>query len=178
MFCDRDSQYFDQNDRLIGEAVITYLKYRPAEAPPQKAADSDAGPKKAERIRPMENQDSKHYWQGLRDGNLLLQQCSSCQTLRHPPQPMCEQCQSLEWHCLEASGRGEVYSYTAVHYPEIPPFDSPNCIAIVDLEEGVRLASQIEGVEPEDIYIGMPVCTEIRQVQDGLSLPIFKPVES
>jgi uncharacterized OB-fold protein len=60
-----------------------------------------------------------------------------------------------------------------MHYPEIPPFDYPNAIVLVDLDEGVRITSQLEGVEPQDIQIGSRVIAQIKEVQDGLSLPIF-----
>jgi len=87
---------------------------------------------------------------------------------------MCENCQSLDWDTLESAREGVVYSYTAIHYPEIPPFDYPNCIVLVDLKEGVRIAAQINGLKPEQIKIGMPVIAEITEVQKDLSLPIFK----
>tara|TARA_B110000285_G_C14605198_1_gene372457 strand:+ start:122 stop:328 length:207 start_codon:yes stop_codon:yes gene_type:complete len=60
-----------------------------------------------------------------------------------------------------------------MHYPEIPPFDYPNAIVLVDLDEGVRITSQLEGVDPQDIQIGSRVIAQIKEVQDGLSLPIF-----
>ena len=60
-----------------------------------------------------------------------------------------------------------------MHYPEIPPFDYPNAIVLVDLDDGVRITSQLEGVEPEDIKIGSRVIAQIKEVQEGLCLPIF-----
>lgn len=168
------AEYFDQNERLIGEATITYLKYKPAQTI---AAAEPAIVKKVERIRPVENHDSKHYWQGLRDGKLLLQQCSSCQTLRHPPQPMCEQCQSLNWQTIESGCEGSIYSHTTIHYPEIPPFDYPNSVVLVDLDEGVRIAAQLAGSKPEQIQIGQRVKAKIVEVQTDLSLPVFEVIE-
>lgn len=165
------AEYFNQNDELCGDARITYLKYQPRTEAPQKTPSK---PPKIERIRPVENDDSKHYWQGLREGKLLLQQCSNCQTMRHPPQPMCEACQSLDWNTVESGLTGSIYSYTAIHYPEIPPFDYPNCIVLVDLDEGVRIASQLQGTKSSEIVIGSRVKATIQEVQDGLSLPIFE----
>ena len=170
------AEYFNQDDELVGDATITYLKYQP---PAAASTTPTQAPQKierlhAERIRPVENHDSQHYWQGLRDGKLLLQQCSDCQSLRHPPQPMCEACQSLNWNTLESKCSGTIYSYTTIHYPEIPPFDYPNSIVLVDLDEGVRLASQLVGVKPDEIEIGARVTATITEVQDGLSLPIFE----
>lgn len=130
--------------------------------------------KKIERIRPVENYDSRHFWQGLRDGKLLIQACSECGQRRHPPQPMCEKCQSLDWQTIESGLRGTIYSYTVIHYPEIPPFDYPNAIVLVDLDEGVRLASQLSGCDPQDIRIGQRVVAKLVEVQEGMTLPVFE----
>ncbi len=126
------------------------------------------------RIRPVENYDSQHYWQGLRDGKLLLQACADCGALRHPPQPMCEHCQSLDWTTLESACRGAIHSYTVIYYPEIPPFDYPNAIVLVDLDEGVRIASQLVNCDPHDIDIGKRVVANIVAVEPGLALPLFE----
>lgn len=170
-FVTERAEYYNQNDELFGEAEVTYFKY----APPEKsAAAPSSGPQKIERIKPVENHDSKHYWQGLRDGQLLIQQCDDCDTPRHPPQPMCETCQSTNWSTIQATGLGTIHSFTVLHYPEIPPFDYPNAIVLVDLDEGVRITSQLQGTEPEHIKIGSRVSANITEVQDGLSLPIFE----
>jgi uncharacterized OB-fold protein len=176
-FVTESAEYYNQNDELIGKADVTYFKYLPPEAPAGND-NSSAGPKKIERIRPVENYDSKHFWQGLRDGKLLIQRCESCNTLRHPPQPMCEKCQSLDWSGIESKGLGTIHSYTVMHYPEIPPFDYPNIIVLIDLDEGVRITSQLEGSDPDDINIGSRVTTNIKEVQEGLSLPIFEVIKS
>lgn len=169
------AQYMDQNDECFAEATITYFQYQAPKKPASQKPSS--GPTKINRVPPIENYDNEHYWEGLRQGKLLIQRCKSCDTLRHPPQPMCEHCQSLEWDTVESKGNGKVYTYTVMHYPEIPPFDYPNVIVLVDLDEGVRLVSQIEGCKPDSIEIGMPVEMEIKEVQDGMSLPIFKPAK-
>lgn len=132
------------------------------------------GSKTIERIRPVENYDTQHYWQGLRDGKLLIQQCAACGVRRHPPQPMCEKCQSLDWTTIESGLEGTIHSYTVIHYPEIPPFDYPNAIVLVDLDEGVRLVAQLSGRDPEIIEIGQRVIAKLVEVQDGLTLPMFE----
>lgn len=173
-FVTEHAEYFNQHNDLFGEAYITYFKYKPPEKP---VGESVAAPRKIERIRPVENHDSKHYWQGLRDGKLLIQQCDQCQTYRHPPQPMCEKCQCLKWSAVASEGFGTIHSFTVIHYPEIPPFDYPNAIVLVDLDEGVRIASQLENTEPPDIKIGARVKVRIKEVQKDLSLPIFEITE-
>lgn len=169
------AQYFDQNDECFAEAKITYFQYQAPKRPASQP--KSGGPMKIQRVAPIENYDNEHYWEGLRQGKLLIQRCTSCNTLRHPPQPMCEKCQSLEWDTVESQGKGTVYTYTVMHYPEIPPFDYPNAIVLVDLDEGVRVVSQLEGCKPDDIQIGMAVEMDIKEVQEGMSLPIFKPAQ-
>ena len=171
-FVTEHAEYFNQNDVCFGEAKVTYFKYKPKARQPHQAATEI---RKVERIRPVENHDSAHYWQGLREGKLLLQKCNQCGTFRHPPQPMCEACQSLQWSCVASKGLGTIYSYTVIHYPEIPPFDYPNAIVLVDMDEGVRLAYQLVDVAPDAIQIGARVKTRIDEVQPGLSLPVFVP---
>lgn len=172
-FVTEKAEFVDQNNEVFAEALITYFQYQ---APPKQPGKKAAAPGKINRVHPVENQDTQHFWQGLRDGKLLIQRCKSCSTLRHPPQPMCEQCQSLQWDTIESAGNGSVYTFTVMHYPEIPPFDYPNVIVLVDLEEGVRIVSQMIDVKPGDVQIGMPVQMQIKEVQDGMSLPLFRPV--
>lgn len=169
------AEFLDQNNERFAEALITYFQYEVPKKQPGAGQAASSAPGKINRVHPVENQDNAHYWQGLREGKLLIQRCKSCGKLRHPPQPMCEHCQSLEWDTIESEGKGTVYTYTVMHYPEIPPFDYPNAIVLVDLEEGVRLVSQLIDTRPEDIHIGMAVEMTIKEVQDGMSLPLFRP---
>lgn len=173
---------FFVGDDCVGEARVTYFKYRPPEDPTGPGAKQDTGGDANSmavlRTHPVENHDSKHYWQGLRDGKLLIQKCSSCETLRHPPLPMCSECQSLEWGTVESKGVGTLHSYTVMHYPHIPPFDYPNMICLVDLDDGVRIVSQMVEVKPDQLEIGMRVEAVLTEVQDGLVLPLFKPASS
>ena len=74
-----------------------------------------------------------------------------------------------------ASGRGTVYSFVVVHHPQVPGFDYPLPIAVVELEEGTRLVADLVGVDPADVHIGMPVGGEFVAVDDELTLPMFRP---
>ena len=173
-FVTEKAEFVDQNNEVFAEALITYFQYQTAPKAP--GAKKASAPGKINRVHPVENQDTQHFWQGLRDGKLLIQRCKSCSTLRHPPQPMCEKCQSLQWDTVESAGKGTLYTYTVMHYPEIPPFDYPNVIVLVELDEGVRIASQLINCKPDAVQIGMKVEMKITQVQDGMSLPLFQPV--
>jgi 3-oxo-4,17-pregnadiene-20-carboxyl-CoA hydratase alpha subunit len=127
------------------------------------------------RPRPALTQDNAFFFEGARQGKLLIQRCGSCGTLRHPPRPACVVCRSFEWDTVEATGRGTVYSYVVVHHPQVPAFDYPLPIAVVELEEGTRLVADLVGVAPEAVTIGMPVVVDFVAVDDELTLPMFRP---
>jgi len=95
----------------------------------------------------------------------------------YPPRPRCDQCGSYEWDTVEASGRGRVYSYVVNHHPQVPAFDYPLPIALVELEEGTRLVADLVGVDPSAVTIGMPVVVEWQDLDEELSLPAFKPAK-
>jgi uncharacterized OB-fold protein len=88
---------------------------------------------------------------------------------------MCPGCHGLDPGFVRAVGRGSVYSFVVAHHPAIPPFAYPNLIALVELEEGTRLVSNLVGVAPEDVRIGMPVTLEFAEVEPGRLLPCFRP---
>ena len=88
---------------------------------------------------------------------------------------MCAQCGSLAVDELELSGRGTVYSYAILHHPRNPAFEYPVLIVLVDLEEGVRILSNLTGVEHDDVRIGMPVDVHFAPTVDGMAVPQFRP---
>ncbi len=90
---------------------------------------------------------------------------------------MCPQCHSTKVEWVEVSGRGKVYTWTTVRHPVHPAFvDVPYIVVIVQLDEGVRLVSNMVDCRPEDIYIGMPVEVVFEDVSETISLPKFKPL--
>ena len=102
----------------------------------------------ATRLAPTISPDTEFFWNGLRDHKLLIQRCNGCQTLRNPPQPMCPKCRSLDWEPIQSSGRGTVYSYVMPHQPQFPFFDYPYIVALIELDEGVRIVSNLTGIDP------------------------------
>ena len=152
-----------------GEPVATMrfriLKY----LPPVKKAPRPPRP------RPAITQDNAFWFEGARDHKLLIQHCTSCGTLRHPPLPACAVCGSLEWDSVESSGRGTIYSYVVVHYPQVPSFEYPLPIGLIELEEGTRLVANLDGIAPDAVAIGMAVQAEFVDYDEELSLPVFVP---
>jgi uncharacterized OB-fold protein len=128
------------------------------------------------RPAPIVTEDSAVFWDAADDGRLVAQRCAKCGRLRHPPRPMCPECRSLDVETVELSGRGALYSYALLHHPQHPAFDYPVFAALVDLEEGVRLVSNLVGVERDDIRIGMPLQAEFVETDGGHRIPVFRPV--
>ena len=120
--------------------------------------------------------DNVFWFDAAREGRLLIQRCADCGTLRHPPGPCCPECQSFEWDTVEASGRGTLYSYVVAHHPRHPAFDFPLLVALVELEEGTRLITNLTGIAPEDVVIGMPLEVSWHDADSELTLPLFRPV--
>jgi len=88
---------------------------------------------------------------------------------------MCPHCHSLAVEVVTLSGRGTLYSYAILHYPQHPAFDYPVLAALVDLEEGVRIVSNLTRVAPADIRIGMPLELEFEPTAEGGRVPVFRP---
>lgn len=128
------------------------------------------------RLAPAVTPDTAFFWDGVRAHELLIQRCASCGALRHPPRPMCPQCRSVEWDPVAASGRGEVFSFVMPHHPSFPWFEYPYIVALVELEEGVRLVSNLVGCRPDEVEIGMPVQLEFEHHDDDVVLPVFRLV--
>jgi uncharacterized OB-fold protein len=95
--------------------------------------------------------------------------------LRHPPRPGCDRCGSLEWSPIEASGRGTVFSFVVNHYPQVPAFDYPLAVGLIELEEGTRLVANVIGIDPSEVRIGMPVVVEFVDHDPELTLAAFHP---
>ncbi|MFN8036914.1 MAG: bifunctional MaoC family dehydratase N-terminal/OB-fold nucleic acid binding domain-containing protein [Acidimicrobiia bacterium] len=167
--------YYDQDDELVGTMDFRILKYRPH---PKRAAEAEqAAPEpRPLRPRPAITRDSTFWWDGVNEHKLLIQRCISCGELRHPPRPMCPHCQSLDWDTVEASGRGTVYSFVVTHHPQVPAFDYPLAPALIELEEGTRLLSDVIDIAPEEIEIGLPVEVVFVQYDAELTLPQFRVV--
>jgi uncharacterized OB-fold protein/acyl dehydratase len=160
--------YTGADGEEVATQTMVLLKFRPPEG--------DEGTAAA-RPRPAINDDTRFFWEGAVKGELRIQRCASCGRLRHPPGPMCPDCRSVEWDFVEASGRGQVYSFVVHHHPPIPGFQTPYVVALVELEEGTRLVANLIDLEPEKVEIGMPVEVAFVQVDPDYTAPAFRPVE-
>ena len=118
-----------------------------------------------------------YFWDGVKDRTLLLRRCAGCGQLQHPPVPMCGNCHSLEWETQKATGRGTVYSWIVSRHPT-QPTANPRIVALVELDEGVRLVSNLINIEAEDVRNDMPVEVTFVEYDNDMVLPQFTPVAS
>jgi uncharacterized OB-fold protein len=156
-------------DEVVASMLFRVLKFRPKQQPPEPAEFV---------LRPTVNRDTAYFWEGTRAGELRIQKCGACGALRHPPGPTCPVCLALEREHVVASGRGTVFSYVVHRHPPVPGKELPILLALVDLEEGVRMVAELRGVEPEAVRIGMPVTAGFERVDDELTLPVWKRAEA
>src|SRR5882672_6733902 len=127
------------------------------------------------RPQPVPTPETAHYWEGTALGELRLQRCRGCQSTYFPPQPFCPACGSDDVEVIRASGRGSLYSYVITHRAA-PGFSAPYVIAVVELEEGPRLLTNIVEVDPdpEVLPLDLPVEVVFEAVGE-LAVPLFRP---
>ena len=123
-------------------------------------------------IPPTPDRDDDFFWNGVKEGKLLILRCADCRTLRHPPVPMCPACGSVNRDTQESTGRGTIYTWIQSHHPTEPDA-APRVVILVDLEEGIRMVSNLQGVEIADVHHGMPVEVFFEDF-DGVVLPQFR----
>lgn len=162
------STYVDEKGEVVGTMRFRILKFKPAPAKPAETS-------RPKRPRPAVTEDNAWWFDACKEHKLLIQRCTACGTLRHPTEPACAECHSFEWDAVEASGRGTIYSFVINHYPQVPAFDYPLAVGLIELDEGTRLVADIVEIDNSDIEIGLPVEVVFVDHDEGLSLPAFRP---
>jgi uncharacterized OB-fold protein len=126
---------------------------------------------------PTIEDESRPFWEAARNGHFLIARCSSCERAHHYPRPFCPFCWSEEVSWVEASGRATLYTYSTVHVNDLPPFAErvPYVAAVVDLEEGPRVMTNLVDCEPSELRIGMALVVTFRELTPEISAPVFRP---
>ena len=127
---------------------------------------------------PVPDADSRPFWEGCREHRLRIERCAECHAARFPPAAACPRCGSSASQWVSASGRGTVFSWFVVRHPvpkDIYAAEVPYVVALVELEEGVRMPTNIVGCAPEAIRAGMPVEVVFDDVSPEITLPRFLP---
>lgn len=116
------------------------------------------------------------FWTAARDHRLVVQQCALCSGYEWTPQFACSTCLSETLVWTPVTGKGEIYALTMVHVAQVANMTPPYLVAIVLLDEGVHMLTNIIDASPETICIGQQVEVSFLQERDGISLPCFRPI--
>lgn len=129
---------------------------------------------------PTPTRESQPFWDGCTREQLLLQQCNRCQKFWHPPGPICPNCLSTDYEWVPASGRGSVYTFSVVRHAFRRAWEPlvPYVVAVIQLEEGPRVLSNVVDTSPESVDIGMKVEVTFQRISDTITLPLFRPSAS
>ena len=122
---------------------------------------------------------TKEFYDFCKEESLSFQKCTSCGTFRHVPREICAECNSFDWEWVKSSGKGTVYTWTVVNRAQHPAFYDPDqkvpmAPVVIEMEEGVRILSNMIDCLPEELEIDMPVEVAYEAVTDEVTLPRFK----
>jgi uncharacterized OB-fold protein len=128
---------------------------------------------------PVASLESKPYWEGMRQHRLMIPHCDDCGYRWFPPSLLCPNCNSAHTGWTAASGRGKIYSYVVFHrvYHRGFTTEVPYVVALIELEEGPRLLSNIVGTPPELVACEMPVRVVFEDVAEDVTIPKFAVAE-
>ena len=132
------------------------------------------------RLLPEPTPETRHFWEGTRAGELRLQRCDACSEAYFPPRPFCPRCGSRRVSVFRASGRASLYSYVISHRAAPDSgLEPPYAIAVVELEEGPRMMTNIVETPqtPEALQLDMAVEVVFEPVSDEITLALFRPSE-
>ncbi len=128
-------------------------------------------------VLPVESGETKPFWDACREGKFLIQRCDSCGKFQYHYRGFCSHCWFGEIKDYVASGRGTVWSYTVVHRNRTPGFkdELPYVCALVELEEGVKVLSNIINCDTDSVEIGLPVKLTFIRASEEWNIPMFEP---
>ncbi len=127
---------------------------------------------------PILTPDTAFFWEGAKRGELLAQRCAECGDVQHPPRPMCPKCHSVRRELVRLSGRGEIYSWIIPRHPPPVGFTEPPVVAVIRLDEGINLVSNVVGITPGEVRLGTRVEVEFEPTAGGHAVPVFRPIVS
>lgn len=130
------------------------------------------------RPRPEPTPETKHFWDGCKEGKLLLQRCPDTGKAYFPPRPFSPYTGNRNVEVFQASGRATLHSYV-IHHRAVPGFTAPYAIAVVELEEGPRMMTNIIDCPqtPEALVLDMPLEVAFEAMDEKTTLPLFRPAK-
>jgi uncharacterized OB-fold protein len=114
------------------------------------------------------------FYAACAKGQLHFQRCDDCGAWRHLPRHICASCGSRAWRWAPSSGRGRVFSWTVTHQPPFPGVATPFVVAVVETDEGVRLAAGLRDVDPAALRLDLPVAVEMVPAGENAAVPFFR----
>ena len=132
-----------------------------------------------QRPLPLPTPETQHFWDGARAGELRLQRCTECRSSYFPPRPFCPRCGCRKVEVYKASGKATLYSYIISHRAA-PGFTAPYAVAVVELDEGPRMMTNIVDCPqtPEALQLDMPLEVTFAKQNDTITLPLFRPAKA
>ena len=129
---------------------------------------------------PTVTPEMRPFYEAAKRHELAMQRCDSCGVHRFPAREMCSHCLSSNSSWVKVSGKGEVFSFNVMHQVYHPGFaaEAPYAVVLVKLAEGAKLNTNLVGVKPHDIKIGMPVEVVFEDITDEVTLPKFRPLDA
>ena len=126
---------------------------------------------------PTPDDHTQAFWDAARRGTLLIKRCSACGRAHYYPRPFCPYCWSLEVSWETAGGGGTLYTYSVVHQNDLPPINErvPYVAAVVELDEGPRMMTNIVDCDIDALRVGMAVEVHFRVISDDVAIPVFRP---
>ena len=157
-------------DEQVGTMSFRVLKFKPAARKGPDLTDP------ARTVRPSVNRDNEFFFEGTSADELRIQRCNACGALRHPPGPVCPECLAMDRGWVLAAGTGTIYSFIEHHAPQVPGKKLPLLLAVVELDEGVRMIGELRGTSIDQVEIGQRVQVGFDRVDDELTLAFWEPV--
>jgi uncharacterized OB-fold protein len=134
----------------------------------------------SEKNFPVPTKETARYWEGCRNHELLIQQCAECRLYQFYPRIICTGCMSAQVEWVQASGRGKVISFTIMHraISHAYAIEAPYVIALIKLDEGPTMMSNIVQLDPENVVVGMTVEVVFEDWSENISIPKFRPIRN
>jgi uncharacterized OB-fold protein len=126
---------------------------------------------------PVPSAEAQPYWDGLRDRKLLMPRCDACGKYWFPPSLLCPHCNATKWTWASTSGHGRIFSYVVYQRVDHPGFadEVPYAVAVIELDEGPRMISNVIGIAPDKLACDMRVEVVYQPITETITLPKFKP---
>ncbi len=126
---------------------------------------------------PTPDESTKAFWDAAIEEKLLIKRCGACGRAHYYPRPFCPYCWSEDVSWVEASGKATLYTWSVVYHNDLPPFVErvPYVAAVVDLEEGPRMMTNVVACETDHLHVGMDLEVAFQQVAEGVTIPVFRP---